>query len=159
MTRNECGLESAIVGAVASEGISENARQHLIGCETCRDAVAADAWMKEFASLPQPEPALPDPALIWLKAEFMRERVTLSQLTQSISWWQTFGFAAIASGWALLLTWKWSTIESIVAAIDSGVMLWSLLNDSIVSTPFLLTLVMLTCATIAMAFQSVLIEE
>jgi hypothetical protein len=155
---NGCDLEPRIILALETNGISDNVRQHISDCETCRDTVIAGDWMKKFAATPLEEGVLPKPAIIWLQSQLMQQRSALGTLAQAMSWGQTIAFGALAFAWAVLLSWKWSALETLAGAVRSGEVVWSVLQGA-VHTPVVLTVVMLTCATIALAFQSVLLEE
>lgn len=145
--------------ALASDGVSASARQHLLECEVCRDAVLVDEWMTALASAPLEERVLPDPTIIILKAQLMQQKSAFVSLAAAMSWGQTIGFGVLALCWALLLSWKWAAVEALVAAFGSRGMAWSAATAFAAQMPFVLTVVLLACATVAMAFQSVLLEE
>ena len=159
MKTTGCELQDRIVAALSSAGISDNVRQHLTQCESCRDAVTADQFMKALAAEKIAEPVLPDPALIWLTTQLFQQSRTLYGIAQSTTLWHTAGFGVVALAWTLALTWKWEALEAIFSKGQPGSILLSLMNSSALSMPFVLTLVVLTCATIALAFHSVAFEE
>jgi hypothetical protein len=159
MNVNRCELEEKIVAALASAGISDSVRQHIAECETCREVVSVDAFMKEFARTPIEEPALPDGSVIWLKAQLMQQDRTLVSIVQSSSLWQTVGFIVVALAWAITITWKWSAVELLFKTFEGSVSFASVANSPLLSLPFITTIAVLACATVGMAVQSVLMED
>jgi hypothetical protein len=159
MKTTGCELESQIVQALATNGISDSARQHLLGCEGCRNAVAADAWMKEYARQPVEMLRLPDPSLIWLKAQLMSQGKELERATSSFSVVQSLGFAVLAIAWAVLLSWKWKDLSSLLDSLQPGEFIFAIYHSPVLTLPFLTTAVLLLCATVAFAAHSVLAEE
>jgi hypothetical protein len=158
MKRNRCELEDEILRALNSAGISESVRQHLVECELCRHTVAADVWMKEMARQKLEEAPLPDPTLIWLKSQLLQNEGTLFHLGQSTSFLHTVGFGLVAFAWAILLSWKWTAIDSFVRHFDSAGTLLAAMNAQLFSLPFVFTLVVLSCATVGLAFHSAMAE-
>lgn len=158
MTNRDCDLEPRIILALETSGISDTVKQHIAECERCRDTVIAGGWMRQFAATPLEQGVLPNPAIIWLKSQLLQQQSALGVMAQAMSWGQTIAFGALAFAWAVLLSWKWSALETLAGAMRSGEVVWSVLQGA-VQTPLVLTVVMLTCATLALAFQSVLLEE
>lgn len=159
MKRKDCELEPRILAALEASGISDNVRQHVTECEVCRDAVVVNDWMARLASFPVEEAALPNPTVILLKAQLLQQSSTLGALAQAMSWGQAIAFGVLAACWGVLLTWKWSAIEAFANAVQTSGMLLTALSGAASQMPLLLTIVVLSCATVAMAFQSVLFED
>lgn len=153
-----CELESQIIAAIHVEGISESARQHLVDCEICRDAVAVDAWLKSYAAHPVETRALPDPSMIWLKSQLMSQGRELEKMAGSVGTLHSIGFGILALAWSLILTWKWSALQALMESLRPGEMMLSVFSSHF-SVSFLTVLVVLICATLGLAAHSVLIEE
>lgn len=153
-----CELESQIVAAIHVEGISDSARQHLVDCEICRDAVAADAWLKSYAARPVDTRALPDSSMIWLKSQLMSQGRDLEKMAGSMGVLHSIGFGVLALAWSLVLTWKWSALQALMASLRPGEMMLSVFSSQF-SISFITVFVVLLCATLGLAAHSVLIEE
>lgn len=158
MKRNHCELEDEILRLTQAAGISDAARRHLMECEVCRNTVAADAFVREFAAQPIEERRLPDATLIWLKAQLLQSDGAIFQLRQSLSIVHTIAFGLVALAWALLLSWKWTALSAFFThAADMGAIV-SALHAQLFSIPFVLTIIVLSCATVGLAFHSAMAE-
>lgn len=158
MSSPGCDLSSQIVKALQSDGIGESARQHLADCETCRNAVAADAFMKSVAAEPVEMRKLPDASLVWLKSQLLEQGRDIERMATSATLTQTGGFAVLAIAWAAVLTWNWDSLQALMRNAGGGNLV-GLLSASHSFVPLLTTLVLLATATLALAAHSVLLEE
>jgi hypothetical protein len=158
MKQTRCELEPEILRATNAAGISDTVRQHLAECELCRHTVAADVWMKEMAAQPVTEKPLPDPTLIWLKSQLLQSEGALFHLGQSTSFLHSVGFGLIAFAWAILLSWKWAAIDTFLRNFDAPGAVMSMMNAQLFPVPLVFTIVILSCATVGLAFHSAMAE-
>jgi len=115
-----CEREPEMVEAAAHGGErGGGAAAHLASCASCRDAVAAVAWMREMAGAPHgaPQP-LPDPAVIWWKAQLLRrwesERRAVAPM-ERMHWIEiTAGVVSLG----VFLVWQWSGLVNLLARLN-----------------------------------------
>jgi hypothetical protein len=70
--RTTCEREPEMLAAAGSGGESADTRAHLASCARCREAVAVSAWMRRMANTSGESHALPDPGVLWWKAQLVR---------------------------------------------------------------------------------------
>jgi hypothetical protein len=59
-------------------------REHLAACETCRQDAEVAAWMIAFADLPADPAKLPDPGMLWWKAQLLQRWDAQRRATEPI---------------------------------------------------------------------------
>ena len=122
----------------------------------------AGIWMQQFAAIEDRQHALPDPAVIWLKARVLQSAKEVQRAARPVTIAQIGAYAAIATCWTVLLTWKWSAIHAWLTAIQpSHIVLGAATagQTAPITIPFLATLLLLGAATVALAMHTILSEE
>jgi predicted anti-sigma-YlaC factor YlaD len=123
MTLRACSEEPDILAAAADgRELPPALSAHLASCASCREQVDAVAFVRGLAATPDATHPLPDPAVIWWKAQLLRrwqaERVASAPI-ERMRW------AELAAGFACLavfLVWQWQALLNLVSrAIPSGV--------------------------------------
>ena len=107
-----CTQEPLIRRAAVEDRWTEALRQHVAQCPDCAAAAAAAPFMTSFARVGVRRRALPDPAVIWLKAELLRGSIAADRIARPMNIAQISSYVLVAAGWAALLTWKWEEIQS-----------------------------------------------
>lgn len=149
---NECRFETHVVQAAATNDWSESLRAHVASCADCAAAAMAAPFMSAFASFDDRTHALPDPALLWLKARLMQNRAAVERVSLPITRAQIAAYVVVAACWAALLTWKSAALESWIG----GKMLLTSLPFSL---SVVVTVLMLASATVVLAMHTILAEE
>jgi hypothetical protein len=124
--------------------------------------IAVDAWMKEFASFDDREHILPDPSVIWMKARVVQSARAAERAARPITTMQIAAYAAVAGCWAALLTWRWRAIQSWLDALRPSNLLiqgTAVSGASIISTPLIVTLLVLGSVTIALAMHTIFADD
>src|SRR5687767_11751867 len=101
-----CVQEPLIRRAAVEDRWTEALRQHAVGCADCTAAALAAPFMARFARIDVRHRPLPDPALIWLKAQLLRGTVVADRISRPLNVAQLVSYVAVAAGWAALVTWK-----------------------------------------------------
>jgi hypothetical protein len=70
--RSTCDREPEVLEGIRSGHTPDAVRSHLAGCARCRAAAGAASWMRRMADTTGEHRALPDPALLWWRAQLVR---------------------------------------------------------------------------------------
>ena len=123
MTFRVCSEQPDILAAAADgRALPAGLAAHLASCPSCRDQVDAVVFVSGLAAAPDAPHPLPEPALIWWKAQLLRrwqaER-TASAPLERMRWVElASGIASLA----VFLVWQWQSLVNLVArAIPAGV--------------------------------------
>jgi hypothetical protein len=123
MTFRACSEQPDIlVAAAGGREFSAALKAHLASCASCRDQVEAVTFVRGLAATPDAPHQLPDPGVIWWKAQLTRrwqaERVASAPI-ERMRWVElAAGFASLA----VFLIWQWQGFVNLVArAIPAGV--------------------------------------
>lgn len=159
---NDCAYESNVLEAAESGRWTESLRAHVASCETCEAAASVAQWMADFAKQDDREHILPDPTVVWLKAQLLGQHAAVEQASRPMHLLQVAAYVVVAAGWAALLTWKWAAIEEWMltfspryfvsgAAVSGGA--------SSLSLTFFAIVVALSSLTVMLALHTILAEE
>jgi hypothetical protein len=122
-----------------------------------------DPWMSQFAALPDREHLLPDPSVVWLKAQLLRDRAIAERATRPMNSIQLASYLIVAACWAAVLRWKWPVIDVWMHRLSPGRMVLGASADAAasasVSFAFVTALIVLASLTIAVALHTILAEE
>lgn len=129
-------------------------RAHVATCDDCTMTMQVAPWMSDFARMPDREHMLPDPAVLFLKAQLMRGTVDAARLSRPLTVVQMLAYGLVAAAWAALLTWKW---ESIVNWLHPGLNTFA--GTGSVSLTFFAMVLVLGTATVMLAVHTILAEE
>jgi hypothetical protein len=140
---------------------SDELRAHAQSCPDCAAAAAVAPWMAGFAAMPDREHMLPDPSVVWLKAQLLRDIATADRATRPMTSLQMSAYLIVAAAWAAVLTWKWNVIERWLHRLTPGQFVLGASTDaaSSISVTFLGALIVLSSLTIMLALHTILAEE
>ncbi len=134
MNQHKCPEEAGVLEAVRSQNWDGTLESHLEDCASCRDTARTAQWMQTFAESQEASRALPDPDLVWLKAQLYRKQAEGDRaiLRRQLRWAsvQVLFAAAVALG----LYRNWNAVESAVNRAVSGL---SVLLEGLASLPVL----------------------
>jgi hypothetical protein len=147
MLNRTCAQQPDVLSSVAAGREREIlVAAHLEACPSCREQADAICWMRKLAAAPGPSHPLPDPGVIWWKAQLLRrwqaERVASAPI-ERMHWVELVaGFACLV----VFLAWQWRGLSTLVSrAIPAGVAAMSTATPP--SNPVVLALVL--CGTAA----------
>ncbi len=147
MKHHECPEEAGVLEAVRSQKWDGTVGSHLENCGSCRETARTAQWMQTFAENHEASRALPDPDLVWLKAQLVKEQAERDRaiLRRQIRWAsvQVLFAAAVVLG----LYRNWSAVQS---ALDRAVSGLSVLLEGLASLPVLPIAASLTLGLIAL---------
>jgi hypothetical protein len=156
----QCRHEPQVLRAAADDSWTGALRQHLLECEDCAAAASVEAWMTEMARVEPRQHALPDPSVVWLKAQLLRQMAAADRASRPITIFQLVAYAVVAGGWAALVTWKWSAL---VEWVGSWTPMHLVVTASGHSTPpspaFFVGMLLLSTMTAVLALHTILAED
>jgi hypothetical protein len=141
---------------------SDELRAHVDTCPDCSAAAAVSPWMMRFAAMPDREHLLPDPQVVWLKAQLLRNVAAAERATRPMTTLQMSAYLVIAACWAAVLTWKWDVLSRWMHRLTPGQFVIGTSTDAAtasLSITFLVALVVLSSLTIMVALHTILAEE
>ncbi len=112
MTGRTCDKELAVRSMVRSGQDDPALRDHLAGCESCRQDAEVAAWMIAFADLPAGPIALPDPGMLWWKAQLLQRWDAQRRAIEPIEKGQQVQVGIGVAGCAALLYWLWPHVQA-----------------------------------------------
>lgn len=160
---NACAFENNILEAAESDRWSESLRAHAAGCESCEAAASVAKWMAEFARHDDREHILPDPSVVWLKAQLLRQHTTVELASRPMHMLQIAAYMIVAACWAALLTWKWAAVEEWMLTLSPRHFITGAATlgggSSSLSMTFFAIVIVLSSLTVMLALHTILAEE
>ncbi len=123
MLRHDCTQLPDILSATAERReLSASLAAHLASCPSCREQAGAIAFVRGLADTPDAPHALPDPAVIWWKAQLLRRWQADRAASAPIERMHWVELAAGVASLAVFLVWQWNGLTAFVArAMSAGV--------------------------------------
>ena len=158
-----CRLEPDVLRAAEDDRWTDALRRHITECEECAASAAVAGWMSDFARVDDREHVLPDPAVLWLKAQVFRGSAAIDRASRPMTIVQMAAYLVVAAGWATLLTWKWNALVSWFESLQPSRFFASVTLSSAdaasLSVTFVLGVLILSSMTVVLALHSILAEE
>lgn len=154
-----CRHETHVIRAVRDNQWTDALRDHAAGCADCAAAAAAAPFMSRLARLDERQQKLPDPAVMWLKAQLLRGSAMADRATRPLTIIQIAAYLVVAGGWAAVLTWKWSDLRQWLLGFTPSSMVQGMAHGSPMSVTFLLMVVALASMTVMVALHTILAED
>jgi hypothetical protein len=109
-----CPQENAVARAVRSGVWNQSLEAHVRECETCSGVRNAALWMQKLVSSEkasaQAASNLPDPRIVWLRAQIGERRVA-AERAQKIAQWLEIGCTMIfCAGAGIWVAWNWGAV-------------------------------------------------
>ena len=102
--RQQETLDSAAAGREPDAALT----QHLSQCASCREAFAVAQWMRQVAQEPLPAHAMPNPDVIWWKAQLLRRWEAERRVAAPIERMHKAEVFGGIVGLVTLIVWQWS---------------------------------------------------
>jgi hypothetical protein len=144
--------------AAAQDQWTDALREHVKTCADCAAAAAATPFMKRLAAIDDRARALPDPAVLWLKAQIFRGTALAERATRPLNVAQIVAYLVVAAGWASVLTWKWADLQRWILGFTPAGMVQSVSANPL-SLTFMLAIVVLASMTVMLALHTILAED
>lgn len=156
---DSCRFESDVLRAASEDRWTESLRRHLTECDDCVAAAAAAPWMSRFASVSDREHVLPDPSIVWLKAQLLRGTADAARVSRPMTIVQLFAYFVVASGWAAVLTWKWEAVAAWVRTFTPTGLVANAARAESLSISFFAIVLVLASTTVMLAMHTILAED
>ena len=121
-----CDREPEVLRAIASDDRTREVQRHLEACAGCREAAAVATWMRTMADTSAEPHALPDPHVLWLKAQLVhrwnatrRAEAPIDAMERAQVVVLLIGLAGILV-WQLPRLWSWLTGEGGFSAVSAA---------------------------------------
>jgi hypothetical protein len=154
-----CERQVEVTRAAAQDRWTAGLTAHIEDCRDCAAAAAVAPWMDRFARISDREHILPDPSLVWLKAQLLRGSVDASRAARPLNFAQLTAYVLVAGGWAALLTWKWAAIEAWLRGFTPAGLVSAAAGVESLSLSLFASLVALASITVMLALHTVLAED
>ena len=120
-----------------------------------------DIWMKDFAAVGHGR-TLPEANSIWVKAKLMATAAAMERAARPVTNMQIAAYLIVASGWAALVTWKWSALAAWINSFTPTHIIMGAVGAEAarsLSLTFFMALIVLASVTVVLAFHTILAEE
>ena len=107
-------LEAASIGTDDAAAV----QTHLAACASCREAVEAVRFMRRLVDTSGEAHALPDPGVIWWKAQLLRRWQAERRAAAPIERMHWVELAAGLASLAVFLGWQWSGLAGLLAHVN-----------------------------------------
>ncbi|MBV8516677.1 MAG: hypothetical protein JO197_04665 [Acidobacteria bacterium] len=154
-----CRYEREVLRAAAADRWTDALREHLSGCDDCVAAMSVAPWMERFARISDREHILPDPQLVWLKAQLIRTPADVARVSRPLNAVQMLAYLLVAAGWAGLLMAKWEAVERWIRGFTPAGMLETAARAQTLSLSVLALVFVLASATLMLGVHAILAEE
>ena len=154
-----CRFEPEVLHASVEDRWNESLRRHLLECDDCVEAAAAAPWLTRFAKVGDREHLLPDPQIVWLKAQLLQGTSDVARLSGPINFVQLVSYLVVAGGWAALLTWKWNVVEAWLTRLTPTGIMQNVARGESLSVTFVALMLVLATMTVTLALHTILAEE
>ncbi len=154
---NACRWEADVLRAANDDRWTENLRRHLAECDDCGAAVAP--WMTRFAKISDREHPLPDPQIVWLKAQVLQGVADAARVTRPMTVVQMVSYLVVAGGWAALMTWKWDAVAMWLRGFTPTGLVQNVAAGQSLSMSFFAFVFILASMTATLALHTIMAEE
>jgi predicted anti-sigma-YlaC factor YlaD len=123
MLHRACAQQPDILSALAAGREREAlVAAHLAACPSCRDQAEAISWMRRLADSPELSHPVPDPGVIWWKAQLLRRWQAERAASAPIERMRWVELVAGLASLAVFLVWQWRGLASLAQrAIPAGI--------------------------------------
>jgi hypothetical protein len=154
-----CRFEPHVRRAAVENQWTDALRDHVKSCADCEAAAAAAPFMTRIARIDERSRKLPDPGVVWLKAQLLRGTVIAERATRPLNVLQMIAYGVVAGGWAAVLTWRWNDLQRWILGFTPTHIVRGVTQASPLSITFLLTVVILATMTVILGLHTILAEE
>ena len=155
-----CPHEANVLRAAGEDRWTDSLRNHLMECEDCQATASVAPWMDRFSRISDREHILPDPAVVWLKAQLLRGTVDAARISRPMTYAQLFAYLVVGGGWAALLTWKWAAVEAWLDRLTpTGFVAATASQSESLSFSFFAIVFVLASTTVMLALHTILAED
>jgi hypothetical protein len=159
MSDEVCRFEPNVLRAVRFDEWTEALRRHVPACEECTAAMTVGPWMRSFAAAPDIDRVLPNPSILWIKAQILQRDAAVERVATPLNSMQIAAYLLVGACWAALLTWKWKTLQAWFTSFTPSSLVTGAAAGSSLSLSFMILCVGLASVTVMLAMHTILAEE
>jgi hypothetical protein len=152
---SECRFEPDVVAGRWTDTL----RAHVAHCADCEAAMSVAPYMKELAAVDMREHPLPDPQVVWLKAQLLRNSIAIERAARPLRIFQIFSYVVVAAAWTSVLAWKWGAIEALLHSFTPASFFQNASEAASLSVTFFVMVFLLSSITIGLALHTILAED
>lgn len=115
-----CAQESAVSRAARTGQWETSLQTHAADCASCREIVQTARWMRTLARRPAGNAALPEPGMVWWKAQLAERQAKTERLQKVLEWVEAVTALILAVALAGGFAWSWPHIQGQFADAMSG---------------------------------------
>ena len=115
-----CDREPAVRAMVRSGQDDPTLQEHLARCEACRLTADLTAWMIRLAEQPAESVHLPDPGMLWWKAQLLQRWDAQRRATEPIEKGQQLQVGVGVVGCGVLAVWLWPHLQQWAARLTAA---------------------------------------
>ncbi|HUR82954.1 MAG TPA: hypothetical protein VM733_19500 [Thermoanaerobaculia bacterium] len=154
-----CRFEHDVLKAAEQDRWSDALRAHLLACEDCVAAASVAPWMTRFSKISDREHRLPDPQLVYLKAQLLHANADAARVSRPITIVQLVAYLVVAGGWVALLTWKWDAVATWMRGLTPTGLVQNVAGGHSLSMSFFAVVFVLASTTAMLALHTIMAEE
>ena len=154
-----CRHEVHVRRAAAEDQWTDALREHVKTCADCAAAAAATPYMKRLAAIDERKSKLPDPSVLWLKAQLLRGTAIAERATRPLSIIQIAAYLIVGGSWAGILTWRWPDMERWLLGFTPASVVQGMAENAPSSLTFFFAMVVLVSMTVMLALHTILAED
>jgi hypothetical protein len=154
-----CRYERDVLRAAADDRWTDTLRAHLAECDDCVAVMTVAPWMGRFARISDREHILPDPQVVWLKAQLIRSTADVARVSRPINAAQMLAYLLVAGGWSALLMWKWAAVQHWLRGLTPTGMLETAARAETLSMSVMAFVFVLASVTVMLGLHTILAEE
>ncbi len=119
MSDTRCPYEEKVADAARSGEWNSELAAHRDGCMTCAEVTLVTAALADDAEMLMDESlALPDPTLIWMRAQLARREHDFKRATRAIVWVQRATIAVVMAVGLAFAPGFWGLLKSAISGLD-----------------------------------------
>lgn len=154
-----CRYEQEVLRAADEDRWTDALRAHVRDCADCAAALDVAPWMSKLAAEDLRERPLPDPQVVWLKAQLLRNTIMVDRAARPMKAFQLVSYVVVAAGWAALMMSNWTSIERWLHGFTPARVFENAASGASLSMSFFALVLLLSSATIGIALHTILAEE
>jgi hypothetical protein len=152
---SECRFERDVLAGRWTDSL----RAHVAQCADCSAAASVAPFIGELAAVDMREHPLPDPQVVWLKAQLLRSSIGVERATRPLKVFQIFSYVVVAAGWTALLAWKWPALQALLHSFTPERFFQNATAAASLSMTFFVTVFVLASITIGLALHTMIAED
>lgn len=154
-----CHFEPEVLRAAQEDRWTDALRSHLGECDECGAAASVAPWLSRFSKISDREHRLPDPQLVFLKAQLLQATADAARVARPITVVQLVAYLVVAGGWTALLTWKWDAVATWLRGFTPTGIVQNVATGQSLSMSFFAFVFVLASTTAMLALHTIMAED